>query len=387
VLGPLELNRALLERQMLLRRVKLSAAKAIERLVGMQAQVPTSPYIGLWSRLEGFRHDELSRLISSRQAVRMTLMRATIHLVTARDCFALRPVTQPVVERGLYMGSPFGRQIKGVDMDALLAAGRAALEEKPRTTADMRKLLGMRWPEYDADSLAYAVRYLVPMVQIPPRGLWAGRGNPTYTTAEAWLGRRFDWNSSPDATVMRYLAAFGPATVADIQSWSRLTKLREVAERLRPSLRTFRDEKGRELFDVPGAPLPDPEIEAPPRFLPDYDNMLLAHADRSRILAPEHRQLVGMPTVLVDGFAIGLWKITHQSGAATLTVETARGLTKKEKAALAGEGARLLDFVAEGVQSKDVRFVNGPLTNPRSGAVRAPTAPPRAPAPRPRTGR
>lgn len=359
LLGERALNRALLARQLLVKRTKMSAANAIERLVGMQAQVPGSPYTGLWSRLEGFRPDELSRLISSRHAVRMSLMRCTIHLVTDRDCLALRPVLQPVLERGLYVGSPFGRQIKGIDIKALLDIGRAALEEKPMTTAELRKLLTQRWPEYDADSLAYAVHYLLPMVQIPPRGLWAGHGLPTFTTCEAWLGRSFEAGPLPDAMVMRYLASFGPATVADIQSWSGLVKVREVTERLRPLLRTFRDEKGRELLDVPRGLLPDPEIEVPPRFLPDYDNALLAHDDRSRILAHEHRKLVGRPTVLVDGFAVGFWKLTRQAGAATLVVETLKRISRKDTVAVAAEGAALLDFLAADATRKDVRFVSG----------------------------
>jgi hypothetical protein len=356
VLGARALNRALLARQMLLHRTKISAAKAIERLVGMQAQIPSTPYTGLWSRVEGFHHDDLSRLISARRAVRMSLMRCTIHLVTDRDCLALRPVIQAVLERGFYVGSPFARRIKGVDIHAVLAAGRAALAEKPRTTAELRKILGTRWPKFDADSLAYAVHYLVPMVQIPPRGLWSGRGLPTFAMCEAWLGRSFEAGPFPDELVMRYLAAYGPATVADIQSWSGLVRVREVAERLRPRLRTFRDEKGRELLDVKLGPLPDPEREAPPRFLPDYDNALLAHDDRARILAYDHRRLVGRPTVLVDGFAVGSWKVTREGGSAILNVETLTRVSRKDMAAVSEEGARLLEFVAADAQTRDVRF-------------------------------
>jgi len=341
---------------MLLRRSNLSASKAIERLVGMQAQVPSSPYIGLWSRLDAFQPDELSRLISSRRAVRMSLMRCTIHLVTARDCFALRPVMQPVLERGLYTGSPFARQIEGIDMGALLEAGRAALEEKPRTTADMRKLLGKRWPEYDSNSLAYAVRYLLPMVQIPPRGLWGGQGLPTYSTAESWLGRALGSDVSPDAVVLRYLEAFGPSSAADIHSWSGLANVRLVVERLRPRLRTFRDENGRELLDAPRGLLPDADTDAPPRFLPDYDNLLLAHQDRTRVLAREHGKLIGRPAVLVDGFAVGSWKVSREAGGATLNIEALTHMSKKDVAAVSDEGARLLDLVASDAKPRDVRF-------------------------------
>ncbi|HEY2597420.1 MAG TPA: winged helix DNA-binding domain-containing protein [Candidatus Dormibacteraeota bacterium] len=342
---------------MLIHRSTISAAKALEHLVGMQAQAPTSPYVGLWSRLEDFHHAELSRLVANRRAVRMSLMRCTIHLVTARDCLALRPAMQPVLERGLFVGSPFGRQIEGVEIDALLSAGRAALDEKPRTTADMRKLLAKRWPRYDSNSLAYAVRYLLPMVQIPPRGLWGGRGVPTYVTAETWLGDQLNSDVSPDAMVMRYLKAYGPSTIADIQSWSGLTNVRLVTERLRPRLHTFRDDKGRELLDVPGGLFIDPDAEVPPRFLPDYDNVLLAHDDRSRILAKEHRQLVGRPTLLVDGYAIGFWKLAREKGAVVLVIETLKPLSKADRKAVETEGIQLLSFIAAESTIRDIRFV------------------------------
>jgi winged helix DNA-binding protein len=357
-LGRRALNRALLERQLLLRRATLPVPDTIERLAGMQAQIPGSPYVGLWSRLHDFRPEELSRLIEDRQAVRGTMMRCTLHLFTARDYLTFRPALQPVVERGFY-STPFARELAGVDIQAVLNAGRAVLEERPRPGAELARLLSARWPDVGADSLGYAVRYLVPVVQIPPRGLWGATGRPIVTTAEAWLGRRMAGSRPPDGLIRRHLAAFGPATVGDVQAWSGLTRLREVVERMRGGLRTFTDERGRELFDVPDGPLPDPDTPAPPRFLPEYDNSLLAHSDRSRIVADAHRVASLNGSVLVDGFSAGTWKISRREGGATLLVSPFWPWSSGEVDAVAAEGARLLAYSAAGASVQEVRFEKG----------------------------
>jgi hypothetical protein len=367
VLGRRALNRALLERQGLLRRQDVPAIDMIEHLVGMQAQEPDDPYIGLWTRLGGFRAEELSGLISDRQAVRASLMRATIHLVSADDCLRLRPVVQPVLERDVYPNSTYGRErLAGLDMMALLEAGRELLDDKPRTNTELRSLLGARWPERDPAALAYAVRGLLPVVHIPPRGIWGESGPVALSTVETWIGRGVESDREPDEMVLRYLRAFGPATVSDVRTWSKLTGLRTVVELLRPSLRTFRDEHGRELFDVPDAPLPDPDTPAPPRFLPRFDNALLSHADRGRIIGDEYRKRIiasggmgSVGTVLVDGLVRGTWKTERTRKKATLLIEPFEVLPKKYRDAVAEEGERLVRFITESedAETPGVRFV------------------------------
>jgi Winged helix DNA-binding domain len=364
VLGPRELNRATLERQMLLRRRKLPALDAIEHLVGMQAQAPSPPYVGLWTRLEGFRPDELGRLITERRAVRIALMRNTVHLVSARDCLALRPLMQPVLNRTLYSTRANRAHLDGMDIEALVAAGRALLEEKPRTAKELGKLLQERWPERDPASLARAIRHLLPLVQVPPRGVWGESGPAAHTTAESWLGRPLDPSPSIEDIVLRYLGAFGPATVTDVQTWSGLTRLDEVVERLRPRLRMFSDESGKELFDVPDAPMSDPDAPAPPRFLPEFDNLILSHADRTRFIVGEYRKALtsryGMvpAAFLVDGFVCGTWKIERSRGRASLEISPFEPLTREDRDALVEEGERLIRFVVEpdGAGSYEIRF-------------------------------
>jgi hypothetical protein len=360
VLDARALNRALLERQLLLRRSKMSTADAIEHLVGMQAQIPNDPYVALWSRLQDFRTDDLATLITSRQAVRMSLFRATIHLVTSPDALALRPIIQPALARLFQSASPFGKQLKGVDLERLVAYGRRLVDERPLTSAELRPLLSKRWPKRDKDSLAAAIGYLLPLVQIPPRGVWGQSGQPRRTSLEAWLGKPLSKERSPDPLILRYLAAFGPATVGDARTWSGLSALSEVFERLRPRLRTFRDESGRELFDVPEGPLPDAETPAPPRFLPVYDNVLLSHADRTRVIRAGDRNRMGymegvtFGSVLIDGFVGATWAIRREPKAATLRITLLDRLPKRERAAVEDEGARLLTFVAGKTSSQSV---------------------------------
>ncbi len=357
VLTQRALNRALLERQQLLERKPMPAIDMIERLVGMQAQVPTDPYLGLWSRIEGFRTDELSSLIAERGAVRATtLLRTTIHLVSARDALTLRAVLQPVAERQ-WGYSPFARALAGIDVDEVVATGRAMLAERPHTIGELGKRLHERWPDRQATDLGYAIRYLVGMVQVPPRGVWGRSGRAVLDTIEQWLGEPLDADPSVDDLVIRYLAAFGPATAKDVQIWSWMTGIREVLERLRPGLRTFRDEAGRELFDVPDGALPDPETPAPVRFLPEYDNLVLSHHDRSRVI--DRRFGVDgwlRGSILVDGFVRGTWRHDAKGGVATMLIGLFEQLPATDRQEVEAEATRVLDFLGSEGTSREIQF-------------------------------
>jgi hypothetical protein len=350
VLGARALNRALLARQMLLEPATVSVDAAIEHLAGMQAQIPTDPYFGLWSRLKDFDPEELSRLIGERKAVRIAAMRSTLHLLSADDALAFRAWVQPVLTRTLASTS-FGKDTRNIDMKALVAVGRAAVEEKPMALAELRPILASAFP-------SYAFHYTAPLVQVPPRGLWRKAGKPRLTTLESWLGSPLT-SPMPEEIVRRFLAAFGPASIMDAQAWSGLTKLGAVFETLRNELVVVHDENGRELFDLPDAPRPDPDRPAPPRFLPVYDNLVLAFADRSRVLREGPKTLqpenVNMRLFLLDGFGAGFWKIIEDKDRARLVIEPFRTLSKKDKTALADEGQRLLAF-ASNVKDIDIEF-------------------------------
>ena len=345
---------------MLLRREKVSVLAGIERLVALQAQLPNPPYVGLWTRLVDFERDELTALIEKRRVVRSTMMRATQHLVTARDYLRLRPVLQPMLDQRCRHN--FGRATSGIETAELVELGRAMLEERPHTITELKARLAERWPKRDSNALGYSVQLLLPLVHIPPRGTWGMGGAVPAVLAEPYLGRSMSDDASPAKMTLRYLAAFGPATVADVQEWSGLKRLGEVVDALRPKLRVLRDEQGRELFDLPDAPLPDPDTPAPPRFLPEYDNLILAYADRTRMLTREAQEAIWtknglLATALVDGTVAAAWKIVRDRKRATLEIDPVRRIAKSDRAALVEEGLRLLAFTDPEVAAHDVRFV------------------------------
>jgi Winged helix DNA-binding domain len=333
---------------------------AVPHLVGLQAQEPMDPYLGLWSRLDPFDPDALAQLLRDRQVVRTVVMRATVHLVTADDCLELRPLVQPVLDQELARHRGVAPAIEGVDLAPVLRVARECLAE-PRSGRELRQILAEHFPYLDATALAYVCRNLLTLVQVPPRGLWGQSGQVRSVTAESWLGRPLASRPSIDAMVLRYLAAFGPATPGDVSAWSRLTGMREVVERLQPQLQTFRDERGRDLYDLPDAPRPDPATPAPPRFLPEYDNVVLSHADRSRFVSDDNRRRVSAASppvhgsVLYDGMLHATWSMVRsEDGTATLTIRSLK-LTKRAASAVIAEGRRMLKFLVADATAHEVR--------------------------------
>jgi len=366
VIGNRQLNRATLDRQLLLERVPSSVGEAVDHLVGLQAQEPLDPYFALWSRLADFHPDHLVKPFVDRELVRVVALRGTIHLHSAADCLGLRHLYQPILDEELTRHSEHKDKLRDLDVGPVLDFARPFLAE-PRSLKQLKDALAAEFPDLSAPALAYACRNHLVLVQVPPRGVWGKTLQVTYAEAAAWLGRPLDTSATVDDLVLRYLAAFGPAATPDIATWSRLKAMREVVDRLRPRLRTYRDERGRELFDLPDRVLPDPDVPAPVRFLPEYDNVLLSHQDRSRMvdkaevgrLYAAHEGKRHFPgTVLIDGRAQATWTIDHdrKAGTATLQVDHLGPLSPEVTAAVETEGHALLRFASDDAPTLDLRF-------------------------------
>lgn len=360
ILTTRQLNRATLARQMLLSREKTTALDAVERLAGLQAQLARPPFVGLWTRLEGFQRKDLLEPLRGHEIIRATAMRGTLHLMSAADYLALRGALQPMLIRG--MQSILKERAQGLDMDALEAEARAFFGGKPATFDALRNHLKAKHPQADERAMAYAIRMHLPLVQVPADDPWGFPAAADFALADSWLGRKVPKGEAPAHTlVRRYLAAFGPATPRDAQVWSGLQALRAAFEELRPELVTFRDERKRELFDLPDAPRPEEDSPAPVQFLPEFDNLVLAHDDRSRVIADEHRPRVTLKnlqvraTFLVDGFVAGTWKIERKRKTAALVLEPFGKLARKTVAELEREGDALLRFVEEDAEVREVR--------------------------------
>ncbi|WP_046506529.1 winged helix DNA-binding domain-containing protein [Streptomyces odonnellii] len=351
VLDTRALNRATLARQLLLDRADIPVLDAVAHLGGLQAQEPQEPFTGLWSRLRAFDPAALDALLTGRSVVRTHLMRRTVHLVTADDVLAWR-ARHDAMLRQRVLGT-YRRELDGTDLAELAAAGRAVMADgEPRSMTELARALVGRWPAPGPRALGETlVAALIPMAQLPPRGLWRARAGVRNVPLSSWLGREID-PPAPDGTdptgqalVRRYLAAFGPASSADLRAWCGLAGLPAAVAAIREELVTFRDEQGRELLDLPNAPRPDPGTPAPVRFLPAFDNAILGYHDRGRIIDTPHRGLsvTGARVVLVDGRTAATWT----TEAATVTITPLRDFTRAERTAVIEEGQSLASFLSD----------------------------------------
>jgi hypothetical protein len=356
-----ELNRALLARQLLLDRPALAAAEAIERVAGLQAQALSPPFVALWARLDGFDPAELRALIEAREVVRAPLMRHTVHMVTASDYLAFRGAVQRALERA------FAGTRKRVDDEHLATAIEVAREcfaAGPCTFADVKRRLEPLMPGFYDAGVMYGVRTYLKLICAPTGGTWSFSGRAPFVLAEDWLEQPVPDDDDPTGVIRRYLAAFGPASVADMQMWSGIPRLRPVVDAMRAELIVFRDEDGRELFDVPGAPLPDGLLPVPVRFTAEFDNALLGYADRRRIVADEHKQPVFTDTrngripgtFLLDGFVAGRWYLERAKRVSTLVLEPFRRLTKAERVELEDAARPLAEFAEPEAGAHALRF-------------------------------
>ncbi|WP_432118573.1 winged helix DNA-binding domain-containing protein [Streptomyces sp. bgisy032] len=363
VLDTRALNRATLARQLLLDRADLPVHDAVAHLCGLQAQEPQEPFTGLWSRLRAFDPSELSELLTGRRVVRAPLMRRTVHLVTAGDLLSWRARHDAMLRQRVL--GVYRRELADVDLEELARAGREVMADGvPRSMPELARAVAARWPRAGTRPLGeMLVAALLPAVQLPPRGVWRATGGARYALVSSWLGREAD-PPSPDGSdpvgrtlVRRYLAAFGPAASADLRAWCGLAGLPAAVKAVRGELVSFRDERGRELLDLPGAPRPDPGTPAPVRFLPAFDNAVLGYHDRGRIIDDAHRGLsvAGARLVLVDGRVAATWTVA----ADTVEVTPLRRFSRADRGAVAEEGRALASFLSAG-ESDRVRVAASP---------------------------
>ncbi|MFL1377848.1 winged helix DNA-binding domain-containing protein [Nocardiopsis protaetiae] len=382
VLDDRALNRAALARQALLEPSDRSALDLVTHLCGLQAQEPQEPFVGLWTRLRDFKASTLSDLLTERRVVRVHLMRRTVHLMTAEDVLAWRSRFGAMLRQKV--AAVYRQDLDGVDLAELEAAGRAVLADgEPRTMAELVDAVIDRWPGRQRRALGeMLIAALIPVVQTPPRGLWRAKGGVRVALLSDWTGREPaphepDGSEGADGAagsggsggssgsggtggtdpvgrelVRRYLAAYGPATSSDLRAWCGVAGLPAAVAAVRDELVSFRDTNGRELLDLPGAPLPDPGTPAPVRFLPAFDNAVLGYQHRGRIIDDEHRGLsvAGERVVLVDGRVTATWTSRDD----TVSVAPLRPLTGAERDAVVERGEELAGFLSDG-ESRRVR--------------------------------
>jgi hypothetical protein len=345
------LNRVTLERQLLLERHPMSAPDAIGRLVGLQAQAVNAPYVGLWARLSDFAIEDLTDRLVDRRIVRSTTLRGTQHLVRAEDFGWLRALLKPTLLRSRQ--AAFGKQTAGLDLDELATHATDLLAGGNLTRTELGRALAERWPQFDPLALGWSAQLLVPIVHPPPSGIWRRGGGTPFTLASDWLDEAPIMHG-PDELISRYLKAFGPATVADMQQWSGVRGLAEVVE----TMRLAKLPNG--LYDLPDQTY-ETDVDAPVRLLPEYDNLLIAYADRARIMSDDYRKRVCIgstvaATILVDGTVRGTWKLLLGKESATLSITAFERLSHEAQDAIEVEAHRLLTFAAAELNDREVRW-------------------------------
>jgi hypothetical protein len=354
-----QLNRATLQRQLLLERHDMNVVETTERLMGIQAQVNNPPYIGLWTRLNAFDKETLSQAMRDRQIVRAPLLRSTLHLFSADDYMRFRSTIQPALTKGY--NSFFGTRQANIPLQQVLETAEKAMKTQVLTTSKLKELLFTIAPNADSDALAYATRTFLALVQVPPSGFWGTGVNYEYTLAEDYLGKPM----LPEDLLglfKRYLRAFGPASIKDFQFWVGITKLQDMLKGIKDQFTVYKDEKGTELFDLPDLQIPEGDTPAPIRFMPEYDNLVIGHDSRVRVLADEHYKRVFLSAarvrsmILVDGFVAGAWKIDKTKGQIVLSIEPFVMLDNSTQETLEVEGQRLMKFVEPNGKSYSVIF-------------------------------
>ena len=326
---------------MLLRREPVTVVDAVERLAGLQAQEPKPPFVALQARLADFDAGELRTAIRAGDVVRATLMRGTLHLVSASDFLALRNAVAADLDAVIRM---LGARAAGLDVEVVTAAARELLAQEPRTFNELRALLQERFPDVNHRALGYVSRMALPLTMVPTDDRWCFPRDSAFALPKRKPGR-----GDAAKLVRRYLAAFGPASVADAQGWAGVKGLQRVFDEL--ELETFSDEQGRRLFDLPDAPRPGEDVPAPVRLLGEFDSLMLAHADRTRLIDDEHRPLVTTKNLrvkaafLVDGRVAGTWTAARKRKEATLTLAPFGKLAKRSIAELEREAEALLRFL------------------------------------------
>ena len=351
-----QLNRATLARQMLLERSDAGIADTVRFLGGLQAQQSNDPYIGLWSRLNGFTHEALTALIVDKTLARATTMRGTLHLHTAADLIGFRALVQNYLMATWRSG--FRKRFAGQDEKAVHREGLKILKKGPTTIGAVGKALHEMFPEAEALALAVFIQMSETLIQVPPTRVWGNGSAPLLERAEMWLGKQKPALSRIDL-VRRYISAYGPASIQDMQTWCRLTKLNVEFKALEKELVTFESEDGRVLYDLPDAPRPAADTPAPIRFLPLYDNAYLGFDNRRRMLMDIDLKRLNMfadfkPALLIDGVIAAGWVVSRKKAAARLEIEPYHKLSKKQIREIEAEGEAFLRFMEEDATSLTV---------------------------------